>query len=203
MLRRDNHTVFQQSAGGAGPEGTGPEGRGACRGSIALSKTPIMRAHRRHAPKKFPASRPAEDIIKLESEEEEEEEDEEEGQEEEEEEEDRENMEPPRLSPAPPPPPPPPRLVTATPLQLQHGLGGVLQIKAGVGGGLLPPGTLAQVLSALQSQQGAGGGGHSQLLIPLSSIPTYNTNMDNNVLLLSAYSRWATAARLQRLGYRN
>jgi hypothetical protein len=76
--------------------------------------------------------------------------------------------------------------VTATPLQLQHGLGGVLQIKAGVGGGVLPPGTLAQVLSALQSQQGGGGGGgHSQLLIPLSSIPTYNASMDNNVLLLT------------------
>ncbi|XP_056439346.1 zinc fingers and homeoboxes protein 1-like [Gadus chalcogrammus] len=186
MLRRHNHTVFQQSARGlgAGPEGAGPEGHGACRGSIALSKTPIMRAHRRrHTPKKFPAARPADDVIKVESDEEEEEE--------EEEEEDRENMEPPRLSPAPPPPPPPPRLVTATPLQLQHGLGGVLQIKAGVGGGVLPPGTLAQVLSALQSQQGGGGGGgHSQLLIPLSSIPTYNASMDNNVLLLSAYNRF-------------
>ncbi|CAL8299726.1 unnamed protein product [Lota lota] len=193
MLRRHNHTVFQQSGGhlAGGHLAGGLKAEGACRGSIALSKTPIMRAHRRRqTPKKFPPPRLADDVIKLESDEEEEEVEEEE---EEEEEEDRENMEPPRLSPAPPPPPAPPRLVTATPLQLQHGLGGVLQIKAGCGSGgaMLPPGTLAQVLSALQGQQGgAGAAGHSQLLIPLSSIPTYNTSMDNNVLLLSAYNRF-------------
>uniref|UniRef100_A0A3B3V7J2 Zinc fingers and homeoboxes protein 1 n=1 Tax=Poecilia latipinna TaxID=48699 RepID=A0A3B3V7J2_9TELE len=54
------------------------------------------------------------------------------------------------------------------------------------GSSVLPPGTLAQVLSALQNQQST----QTQLLIPISSIPTYNTAMDNNVLLVSAYNRF-------------
>uniref|UniRef100_A0A087XD95 Zinc fingers and homeoboxes protein 1 n=1 Tax=Poecilia formosa TaxID=48698 RepID=A0A087XD95_POEFO len=64
----------------------------------------------------------------------------------------------------------------------------MLQIKGGSAGGssVLPPGTLAQVLSALQNQQST----QTQLLIPISSIPTYNTAMDNNVLLVSAYNRF-------------
>uniref|UniRef100_A0A3Q3QYF3 Zinc fingers and homeoboxes protein 1 n=1 Tax=Monopterus albus TaxID=43700 RepID=A0A3Q3QYF3_MONAL len=56
------------------------------------------------------------------------------------------------------------------------------------GGGMLPPGTLAQVLSALQNQNSTQT--QTQLLIPISSIPTYNTAMDNNVLLVSAYNRF-------------
>ncbi|MFT7816172.1 zinc fingers and homeoboxes protein 1 [Arapaima gigas] len=50
---------------------------------------------------------------------------------------------------------------------------------------VLPAG-LAQVLSALQAQQNA----HTQLLIPVSSIPTYNSTMDANPLLVSTYSKF-------------
>ncbi|CDQ70135.1 unnamed protein product [Oncorhynchus mykiss] len=62
----------------------------------------------------------------------------------------------------------------------------VLQIKTSNSATMLPPGTLAQVLSALQNQQTS----QTQLLIPVSSIPTYNGAMDNNVLLVSAYNRF-------------
>ncbi|MFT7811756.1 zinc fingers and homeoboxes protein 1-like [Arapaima gigas] len=50
---------------------------------------------------------------------------------------------------------------------------------------VLPAG-LAQVLSALQAQQNS----QTQLLIPVSSIPTYNGAMDNNALLVSTYNRF-------------
>nr|XP_023684577.1 zinc fingers and homeoboxes protein 1-like [Paramormyrops kingsleyae] len=50
---------------------------------------------------------------------------------------------------------------------------------------VLPAG-LAQVLSALQAQQNS----HTQLLIPVSSIPTYNGAMDNNALLVNTYNKF-------------
>ncbi|KAG9355750.1 hypothetical protein JZ751_000588 [Albula glossodonta] len=50
---------------------------------------------------------------------------------------------------------------------------------------VLPAG-LAQVLSALQAQQNS----QTQLLIPVSSIPTYNGAMDNNALLVSTYNKF-------------
>uniref|UniRef100_A0A8C4SU44 Zinc fingers and homeoboxes protein 1 n=1 Tax=Erpetoichthys calabaricus TaxID=27687 RepID=A0A8C4SU44_ERPCA len=48
------------------------------------------------------------------------------------------------------------------------------------------PAGLAQVLSALQSQQVP----RTQVLIPVSSIPTYNSAMDNNALLVSTYNKF-------------
>ncbi|XP_028835775.1 zinc fingers and homeoboxes protein 1 [Denticeps clupeoides] len=50
---------------------------------------------------------------------------------------------------------------------------------------VLPAG-LAQVLSALQAQQTA----QAQLLIPVSSIPTYNAAMDTNVILVNTYKKF-------------
>ncbi|XP_076869022.1 zinc fingers and homeoboxes protein 1 [Brachyhypopomus gauderio] len=50
---------------------------------------------------------------------------------------------------------------------------------------VLPAG-LAQVLSALQAQQSAP----AQLLIPVSSIPTYNAAMDTNALLVNTYKKF-------------
>ncbi|XP_033914468.2 zinc fingers and homeoboxes protein 1-like [Acipenser ruthenus] len=50
---------------------------------------------------------------------------------------------------------------------------------------VLPAG-LAQVLSALQNQQSSG----TQVLIPVSSIPTYNGCMDNNTVLVNTYNKF-------------
>ncbi|XP_063055003.1 zinc fingers and homeoboxes protein 1-like [Engraulis encrasicolus] len=50
---------------------------------------------------------------------------------------------------------------------------------------VLPAG-LAQVLSALQAQQSA----QAQLLIPVSSIPTYNSAMDTNTVLVNTYKKF-------------
>uniref|UniRef100_A0A672SWA3 Zinc fingers and homeoboxes protein 1 n=1 Tax=Sinocyclocheilus grahami TaxID=75366 RepID=A0A672SWA3_SINGR len=48
------------------------------------------------------------------------------------------------------------------------------------------PAGLAQVLSALQAQQSA----QTQLLIPVSSIPTYNAAMDSNAVLVNTYKKF-------------
>ncbi len=48
------------------------------------------------------------------------------------------------------------------------------------------PASLAQVLSALQAQQSA----QTQLLIPISSIPTYNAAMDSNAVLVNTYKKF-------------
>ncbi|KAK5598484.1 hypothetical protein CRENBAI_010128, partial [Crenichthys baileyi] len=55
---------------------------------------------------------------------------------------------------------------------------------------VLPAG-LAQVLSALQAQQSAAAAASQpQLLIPLSSIPSYSASMDSNPLLISTYRKF-------------
>ncbi|XP_078101166.1 zinc fingers and homeoboxes protein 1-like isoform X2 [Sander vitreus] len=195
MVRQNNETVVQQTVNDLTFDGSfvkveADEAEETSRKSIALSKTPIMRIRSRPEPKKFTVAAhkaaAASDVIKVESDDE-----------------DDENTEPPTLSPAPMAPPAsaaaPPRLIpVSAPLQV-HAVpqsivvnsSNVLQFKGGSagggssGGGVLPPGTLAQVLSALQNQQT-----QTQLLIPISSIPTYNTAMDNNVLLVSAYNRF-------------
>lgn len=168
-----------------------------CQG-IALSKTPIMKSRSRTEPKKFSALQKmaVEDIIKLESDDEEVEDLE--GEEREEEE------GPPALSPAPTTTTLPRLVPISSPLQVHSvpqslvvNSPNLVHIKGGgstsgggsVGGGVLPAATLAQVLSALQNQQNQQGGAQTQLLIPISSIPTYNTAMDSNVLLASAYNR--------------
>ncbi|XP_045913873.1 zinc fingers and homeoboxes protein 1-like isoform X2 [Micropterus dolomieu] len=189
MVKRNNETIFQQTVNDLTFDGSfvkveDDEAEETSRKGIALSKTPIMRIKSRPDPKKFTASHKlaVDDVIKVESDDE-----------------DDENKEPPTLSPAPmTPAAAAPRLVpVSTPLQVQAvpqsivvNSPNVLQIKGGSGGGaMLPPGTLAQVLSALQNQQNSIQT-QTQLLIPISSIPTYNTAMDNNVLLVSAYNRF-------------
>lgn len=187
MVKRNNETIFQQTVNDLTFDGSfvkveDDEAEDMSRRGIALSKTPIMRIKSRPEPKKFSASHKMalDDIIKVESDDE-----------------DVENMEPPTLSPAPMTPAAiTPRLipvstavhVQAVPQSIVVNSPNVLQIKGGSGGGVLPPGTLAQVLSALQNQQN-NTPTQTQLLIPISSIPTYNTTMDSNVLLVSAYNR--------------
>lgn len=186
MVKRNNETIFQQTVNDLTFDGSfvkeeEEEAEETSRKSIALSKTPIMRTKSRAEPKKFTAAHKMaiEDVIKVESDEEADE--------------DEENKEPPALSPAPMTPGAPRLIPISSPLQVQAvpqsivvNSPNVLQIKGGSGSGVLPPGTLAQVLTALQNQQNSS---QTQLLIPISSIPTYNTAMDSNVLLASAYNR--------------
>lgn len=183
MVKRNNETVVQQTVNDLTFDGSfikeeDGEAEDASRKGIALSKTPIMRIRSRGEAKKFTASHKlaVSDVIKVESD-------------------DDESKEPPPLSPAPAAPRlipvPAPLQIQTAPQSIVVNSPNVLQIKAGAGGGgggggVLPPGTLAQVLSALQNQQNSS---QTQLLIPISSIPTYNTAMDNNVLLVSAYNR--------------
>ncbi|KAM8869666.1 zinc fingers and homeoboxes protein 1 isoform 2-T4 [Spinachia spinachia] len=54
---------------------------------------------------------------------------------------------------------------------------------------VLPAG-LAQVLSAFQAQQSAAAAAQSQLLIPLSSIPSYSAAMDTNPRLCNTYKKF-------------
>lgn len=201
-LAFDGSSVKEEGAepGEAETQEPGPE---SCQG-IALSKTPIMRSRSRTEPKKFSAlhKMAVEDIIKVESDDEEVEDLE--GEELEEREEEEEEEGPPALSPAPAAATLPRLVPISSPLQVHsvpQGLvvnspslvhikgGGSTSGGGGVGGGVLPAATLAQVLSALQNQQNQQGGAQTQLLIPISSIPTYNTAMDSNVLLASAYNR--------------
>ncbi|XP_015256438.1 PREDICTED: zinc fingers and homeoboxes protein 1 [Cyprinodon variegatus] len=185
MVKRNNETIFQQTVNDLTFDGSfvkveEDEAEVTSRKAIPLSKTPIMRIKSRPEPKKFAAAQKLPmDVIKVESDDEYD-----------------ENQEPPTLSPAPTAlAASTPRLIpVSTPLQVQAVPQGImvnssnmLQIKGGSSGGsVLPPGTLAQVLSALQTQQSP----QTQLLIPISSIPTYNSAMDNNVLLVSAYNRF-------------
>ncbi|XP_047239740.1 zinc fingers and homeoboxes protein 1-like [Girardinichthys multiradiatus] len=187
MVKRNNETIFQQTVNDLTFDGSfvkveEDEAEEMSHKAIPLSKTPIMRIKSRPEPKKFGTAQklPVDCVIKVESDDEYD-----------------ESQEPPTLSPAPTTPAAcTPRLIpVSTPVQLQAIPQGImvnspnmLQIKGGSTGGgpVLPPGTLAQVLSALQTQQST----QTQLLIPISSIPTYNNAMDNNVLLVSAYNRF-------------
>ncbi|XP_041758481.1 zinc fingers and homeoboxes protein 1 [Coregonus clupeaformis] len=58
-------------------------------------------------------------------------------------------------------------------------------LSSNLSGFQLPPG-LAQVLSALQAQQSV----QPQLLIPVSSIPSYNQSMDTNIVLVNTYKKF-------------
>ncbi|XP_061902822.1 zinc fingers and homeoboxes protein 1-like isoform X1 [Entelurus aequoreus] len=182
MARRNNETVFQQTVNDLTFDGgfvkmedgeEEEEEEDVRRQGIALSKTPIMRS--RAEPKKFTASHKmaVEDAIKVESQ-------------------DEYDDGPPTLSPAPVTASGPRLVPVSSPLHIQTlspsfvvNNANVLHVKGGGGGTVLPAGTLAQVLSALQNHQN-----QTQLLIPVSSIPAYNAAMDNNVLLVSAYSRF-------------
>ncbi|XP_024256658.1 zinc fingers and homeoboxes protein 1 [Oncorhynchus tshawytscha] len=172
MVKSNNQTIFEQRVNDLTFDGSFVEEDEdtSCKG-IALSKTPIMKLKSRAEAKKFTGSHKMADnsVIKVESD----------GEEEREE--------------VPPPPVTPTVVAVSTPLTIQPiqqsimvNSPNVLQIKTTNSTTMLPPGTLAQVLSALQNQQTS----QTQLLIPVSSIPTYNGAMDNNVLLVSAYNRF-------------
>lgn len=68
-------------------------------------------------------------------------------------------------------------------------------LSANMSGLQLPPG-LAQVLSALQAQQSA----QAQLLIPVSSIPSYNQSMDTNTVLVNTYKKFPYPSVSEILG---
>uniref|UniRef100_A0A674ME88 Zinc fingers and homeoboxes protein 1 n=1 Tax=Takifugu rubripes TaxID=31033 RepID=A0A674ME88_TAKRU len=182
MVKRNNETIFQQTVNDLTFDGSfikeeeedEEDTKEASNRSIALSKTPIMRVRSRPDPKKFSSSlrMTIDDVIKVESEDED------------------VSTEPPALSPAPVIPGAPCLVPVSAPLHaipqsIVVNSPNVVQIKGG--GAVLPAGTLAQVLTALQNQQSST---QTQLLIPISSIPTYNSAMDNNVLLVSAYNRF-------------
>ncbi|XP_062343028.1 zinc fingers and homeoboxes protein 1-like [Osmerus eperlanus] len=189
MVKRNNQTIFEQTVNDLTFDGSfvkvEDEEETSCKG-IALSKTPIMRIKSKAEPKKFTAAqhKMAADVIKVESDEE------------------QEIKEVVAVS-APLVVATAPRVVSvSSPTAVHHvqpvqqsimvNSPNVLQIKSSSNSAhMLPPGTLAQVLSALQNQQNHQAQTHThQLLIPLSSIPTYNAAMDNNVLLVSAYNRF-------------
>lgn len=199
MVKRNNETIFQQTVNDLTFDGSfikveDSEAEETSRKAIPLSKTPIMRIKSRPEPKKFSAAHRivVDDVIKVESDD-----DDDDGEDDEDDEDDDENQEPPTLSPMPINAiAAAPRLIpVSTPVPVQGipqsfvvNSSNMLQVKGSSSGGgaVLPPGTLAQVLSALQNQQNNT---QTQLLIPISSIPTYNSAMDNNVLLVSAYNR--------------
>lgn len=189
MVKRNNQTIFEQTVNDLTFDGSfvkvEDEEDNSCKG-IALSKTPIMRIKSKAEPKKFTASllKLAADVIKVESDEE---------------------LETKEVLPvsAPVNMASTPKLVAVTAPTTVHQVQpvqqsimvnspNVVQIKTSSNSAtMLPPGTLAQVLSALQNQQNHQQQTHThQLLIPVSSIPTYNVAMDNNVLLVSAYNRF-------------
>ncbi|KAM4539227.1 zinc fingers and homeoboxes protein 1-like [Odontesthes bonariensis] len=188
MVKRNNETIFQQTVNDLTFDGSfvkveDEEAEDMSCKAIPLSKTPIMKIRSRTEHKKFATAHrmAVDDVIKVESDDD-----------------DYENIEPPTLSPAPmtPAASAPCLIPVSTSMQVQAvpqsimvNSANMLQIKGGSGGSgaILPSGTLAQVLSALQNQQSST---QTQLLIPISSIPTYNTAMDNNVLLASAYNRF-------------
>lgn len=192
MVTRNNQTIFQQTVNDLTFDGSfvkteeGEDQNPAhSPGHIALSHTPIMR---RSSPL------PPADVIKVESDEEE----------------DYDSKEMPVLSPAPITPmthvtpvtpiaPVAPRLVTANPSIAMNGSSIQLKGGGGIGGGVLAPGTLAQVLTALQGQTQSSST-QTQLLIPVSSIPTYSPSMDHNLLLISAFNRFPYPSVAEILG---
>uniref|UniRef100_A0A3P8WXT1 Zinc fingers and homeoboxes protein 1 n=1 Tax=Cynoglossus semilaevis TaxID=244447 RepID=A0A3P8WXT1_CYNSE len=181
MVRQHNETVIQQTVNDLTFDGSfvkmedDEESEEMWRRGIVLSKTPIMRVRGRQEVKKFTATQKmaATDnggVIKVESDEEDED----------------EQREPPTLSPAPLTP----AVATATVAPRLVPVSAPLQVQA-VPQGIVVNRALAQVLTALQQQQQQQQNGtQTQLLIPVSSIPTYNAAMDSNVLLHSAYNRF-------------
>ncbi|KAL0962330.1 hypothetical protein UPYG_G00338710 [Umbra pygmaea] len=173
MVKRNNQTLFEQRVNDLTFDGSfvkvEEDEDTSCKG-IALSKTPIMKVKSKVEAKKFPGPHQVADLsaIKVESDGE-----------------DETSLALPTVTPN--------VIAMSTPLTVQPvqqsimvNSPNMLQIKTTNATTMLPPGTLAQVLSALQNQQAS----QTQLLIPVSSIPTYNAAMDNNVLLVSAYNRF-------------
>ncbi|XP_064203926.1 zinc fingers and homeoboxes protein 1-like [Anguilla rostrata] len=174
MVKRNNQTIFEQTVNDLTFDGSfvqqeaGEEGGDSPVAGIPLSKTPIMKMKNKVEPKRIAMSHKVseEDEVKVESEDE------------------QEATPAALLAPA----------VTPIPVEqvkpsIVVSCSGLLQAepkKTIINSATMLPAGLAQVLSALQAQQNS----QTQLLIPVSSIPTYNGAMDNNALLVSTYNRF-------------
>ncbi|KAJ8334465.1 hypothetical protein SKAU_G00401040 [Synaphobranchus kaupii] len=178
MVKRNNQTIFEQTVNDLTFDGSfmqqqeaGEEGEDVPVSGIPLSKTPIMKMKNKTEPKRITVSHKMaeEDEVKVESEGE---------------------QEPKEATPAGTPAP------AVTPISIEQikpsivvNCTGLLQAetkKTIINSATVLPAGLAQVLSALQAQQNS----QTQLLIPVSSIPTYNGAMDNNALLVSTYNKF-------------
>ncbi|KAG7458001.1 hypothetical protein MATL_G00233250 [Megalops atlanticus] len=177
MVKRNNQTIFEQTVNDLTFDGSfvqqqeGEDGEDAPMSGIPLSKTPIMKMKSKAEPKRIAVSHKGADEgdVKVESEGE---------------------QEPGEAAQAGTPAP------TVTPLPVEHAKPGIVvgcpnlvqaePKKAIINPATVLPAGLAQVLSALQAQQNS----QTQLLIPVSSIPTYNGAMDNNALLVNTYNKF-------------
>ncbi|KAJ8273124.1 hypothetical protein GJAV_G00097720 [Gymnothorax javanicus] len=177
MVKRNNQTIFEQTVNDLTFDGSfmlpeaGEEGEDRPMSGISLSKTPIMKTKNKSEAKKIAVSQNVteENEIKLESEGE---------------------QEPKGVILAGTPAP------AVTPIPVEQVKPGIVvncsnllpaePKKTIISSATVLPAGLAQVLTALQAQQSP----QTQLLIPVSSIPTYNGAMDNNALLVSTYNKF-------------
>ncbi|MBN3306080.1 zinc fingers and homeoboxes protein 1 [Amia ocellicauda] len=176
MVKRNNQTIFEQTVNDLTFDGSfvqqeNQESEDTTTTGIPLSKTPIMKMKSKAEPKRIAMSHKTseENDVKDESEGEQE---------------PKETA--PVSTPAPvevvapvPVEPVKPSVVVNNPTQQEPK-------KTIINSATVLPAGLAQVLSALQAQQNS----QTQLLIPVSSIPTYNGAMDNNALLVNTYNKF-------------
>ncbi|KAJ8395291.1 hypothetical protein AAFF_G00034930 [Aldrovandia affinis] len=177
MVKRNNQTIFEQTVNDLTFDGSfvqqleGEGGEDVPVSGIPLSKTPIMKMKNKVEPKRFAVSQKSaeESEVKVESEGE---------------------QEPKEAALVGTPAP------AMTPIPVEHvkpsiivNCSNLLQAepkKTIINSATMFPASLAQVLSALQAQQNS----QTQLLIPVSSIPTYNGAMDSNALLVNTYNKF-------------
>ncbi|XP_061112358.1 zinc fingers and homeoboxes protein 1-like [Conger conger] len=173
MVKRNNQTIFEQTVNDLTFDGSfvqqeaGEEGEDISVSGIPLSKTPIMKMKNKAEPKRIAVSHKVaeEDEVKVESEGEQE---------------PKEVTSVPAITPVP---------VEQVKPSIVVNCSNLLQAepkKTIINSATVLPASLAQVLSALQAQQNS----QTQLLIPVSSIPTYNGAMDSNTLLVSTYNKF-------------
>ncbi|XP_006636015.1 zinc fingers and homeoboxes protein 1 isoform X1 [Lepisosteus oculatus] len=178
MVKRNNQTIFEQTVNDLTFDGSFVQqeneegGEDTTATGIPLSKTPIMKMKNKAEPKRIavPHKAAEENEVKDESEGE---------------------QEPKETAPVGTPAPV--EVVAPVPMEpvkpsvvVSNSSAQQDPKKTIINSATVLPAGLAQVLSALQAQQNS----QTQLLIPVSSIPTYNGAMDNNALLVSTYNKF-------------
>ncbi|MBN3287972.1 ZHX1 protein, partial [Polyodon spathula] len=175
MVKRNNQTVFEQTVSDLTFDGNfvqqeNEESEDAMAVGIPFSKTPIMKMKNKAEPKRIAVTPKAADDHEVHKE--------------------SETVNTPAVKPtvdtpavntptlpAPVEPAKPSVVINPPPQNLN---------KTIIGSATVLPAGLAQVLSALQNQQSS----KTQVLIPVSSIPTYNGSMDNNAVLVNTYNKF-------------